>query len=99
MGLGRLNNPNTSVLSAHPHTDTWKQIPGLVHDGVHYSRERLANAGVEFLRPRAKDFSAIPDASVDGEASESKEAHSDSSKPKRKQRHKKSKKSKQKPKP
>lgn len=56
---GRRLDPDKTIGDAHPHTAAWQEIPGLLRDGVRFSRQGLADAGLSFLQPARDDFEDI----------------------------------------
>ena len=61
-------DPEADLKTAHPHFEQWRQIPGLVSDGILFSRVQLSTniKALEFLAPevgggyKSVDEEAVP---------------------------------------
>ena len=58
IGYGKRENPDADMTSAHPHVHYWQQLPGLVADGVLFTRVHLSTnvKALEFLAPSDHDL-------------------------------------------
>ena len=67
------NDPDADLKAAHPHIEYWRQLPGLVSDGILFSRVSLSTnvKALEFLAPEVGGGGGYQ--SVDEEAGGRKE--------------------------
>lgn len=72
IGYGKRQYPDVDIASAHPHAQAWKQVPGLVSDGVFATRCTLSNniSFLAFLAPADHELlTDVKDAGTGGETS------------------------------
>jgi hypothetical protein len=76
IGYVKRQNPDAAIaLDTHPHIELWRQVPGLVSDGIYFSRVTAAsNVGfLGFLAPKDQPgmgggYSAVDEGGVGGSA-------------------------------
>ena len=61
IGYAKRNEPALSLAEAHPHTEQWRQLPGLVSDGVLFTRSELSSRFdfLSFLAPAGGAYSDL----------------------------------------
>jgi hypothetical protein len=61
IGYVKRNDPSADIKTAHPHTEYWQQVPGLVSDGILFTRVTLSTnvKALEFLAPPGGGYAAV----------------------------------------
>ena len=68
IGYVKRNDPSADIKTAHPHTEYWQQVPGLVSDGILFTRVTLSTnvKALEFLAPPDGGYAAVDEEAAVG---------------------------------